>query len=168
MCCIAWQALDTHQFKLSSFPLLFCIMPVSQHETALSRGRIPPYLRHHFNDLLGLLLGSCSHRGQTNSWFLMLLPQILIHHMQFNWCRPSNVLLSSLFKSLLQHYNSFYMFVHPTVLFHAPPATDPVAELPSSEFYEMSGFWPGQFLEISDNLLLLPQQIVYPISRFTA
>ncbi len=60
------------------------------------------------------------------------------------------------------------MVVCPTVLYHAPPVTDPVAELPSSEFYELSGFWPGQFLEISDNLLLLPQQIVCPISRCTA
>jgi hypothetical protein len=143
-------------------------MPVSQHETTLSRGRIPPYLHRHFNDLLGLLLDSCSRRGQTNSRLLMLSPHILIHHMQFNQRRSSNVLLSSLFQSLLQHYYSFDMFVHHTVVFHAPPVTDPVAELPSSDFYELSGFWPGQFMEISDNLLLLPQQIVCPISRCTA
>jgi hypothetical protein len=30
------------------------------------------------------------------------------------------------------------MFCHPTVLFHAPPVVDSVAELPSSEFYELS------------------------------
>jgi len=143
-------------------------MPVPQHETALSRGRIPPHLRRHFNDLLGLLLESCSCKGRTNSRILILSPQILIHHMPFNQRRSSNVLLSSLFQSLLQHYFSFDMFNRHTVLFHAPPVTDPVAELPSSEFYELSGFRPGRFQEISDNLLLLPQHIFCPISRCTA
>jgi hypothetical protein len=42
-------------------------MPVHQHETALSRGRIPPYLRRYLNDLLCLLLDSPSRRGRTNS-----------------------------------------------------------------------------------------------------
>ncbi len=37
---------------------------------------------------------------------------------------------------------------------------DPVAELLSSEFYEMRGFWPGQLIEICENLALIPDRIV--------
>jgi hypothetical protein len=95
-------------------------------------------------------------------------PQILIQHLQFNRRRSTHALLSSLFQSYFNHYCSYDMVCRPTVLFHAPPVVDPVAELPSSEFYELSGFWPGQFMEISDNLLLIPQQIVCPQSRCTA
>jgi hypothetical protein len=99
---------------------------------------------------------------------VMLSPQILIYHMQFNRHCGSNLLLSSIFQSLINHYYSFDMFIRPTVLFHAPPLVDPVAELPSSEFYELSGFWPGQFLEISENLLLIPEQIICPVTRCKA
>jgi hypothetical protein len=52
------------------------------------------------------------------------------------------------------------MFVCPTILLEQPPLVDPVAELPSSEFYEMCGFWPGQFIEICENFALIPVKIV--------
>jgi hypothetical protein len=60
------------------------------------------------------------------------------------------------------------MFVRPTVLFEQPPLLDPVAELPSSEFYAICVFWPGQLQEISDNLLLIPERIAYPRTWCTA
>jgi hypothetical protein len=46
---------------------LSCLrMPISQDESALSRGRIPPYLRRYMNDLLRLLLDNRSHRARIN------------------------------------------------------------------------------------------------------
>jgi hypothetical protein len=51
------------------------------------------------------------------------------------------------------------MFVYPIVLFEQAPLVDLVAELPSSEFYEMCGFYPGQLTEICDNLVLIPNRI---------
>jgi hypothetical protein len=60
------------------------------------------------------------------------------------------------------------MFIRPTVLFEIPPLQDPIAELPASEFYKLCGFWPGQFEEIANNLLLIPDQIVCSTTRCSA
>jgi hypothetical protein len=45
---------------------------------------------------------------------------------------------------------------------------DPVAELPATEFYELAGFWPGQFVEVSENLVLIPDRIICPMTYCTA
>jgi hypothetical protein len=46
------------------------------------------------------------------------------------------------------------------VLFQYPPLQDPITEIPSLEFYELCGFWPGQFEEIANNLSQIPDRIV--------
>ncbi len=54
------------------------------------------------------------------------------------------------------------MSVRPTVLVQVHPVQDPVNEFPASEFYELSGFWPGQFTKIVNNLSLIPDRVVCP------
>jgi hypothetical protein len=60
------------------------------------------------------------------------------------------------------------MYIRPTALFDLPPLTDPVNESLSAEFYELSGFWPGQFIEIVDHLVLIPETIICPTKCCTA
>ncbi len=48
------------------------------------------------------------------------------------------------------------------------PLVDPVVELPATEFYKLAGFWPGQFVEVSDNLVLFPDRIICPTTCCTA
>jgi hypothetical protein len=60
------------------------------------------------------------------------------------------------------------MSVRPTVLFQEHPVRDPVNDFPASDFYELSGFWPGQFTEIVDNLSLIPDRVVCAETRCVA
>ena len=48
------------------------------------------------------------------------------------------------------------MFVRPTILFQDPPLQNPVEEIPSATFYQVTGFWPAQIEEIMENLTLIP------------
>ena len=143
-------------------------MPVSQAETALSRGRIPSYLRRQFHILISLLLDRRARRSRLFSRLSLSSPQMLRIVVQYNRQRSTSRLLSSLFMSLFHHYYSYDMYVRPTVLFNVLPLDEPINELPSSEFYELSGFWPGQLKEILENLTLIPERIVCPITRCAA
>jgi hypothetical protein len=42
---------------------------------------------------------------------------------------------------------------------------NPVEELPAAPCYQHTDFWPGQFEEIVDSLLLLPDIIVCPAAQ---
>jgi len=143
-------------------------MPVSQDETALSRGRLPSYVRRQAVHLLSLLLSNKATISRSHTRLCMVSPRLLFLHAMYNHHRSTSLLISTIFRAFYEHFYSFDMFVRPTVLFEQPPLLDPVAELPSSEFYEMCGFWPGQFQEISDNLLLIPERIACPRTRCTA
>jgi hypothetical protein len=44
---------------------------------------------------------------------------------------------------------------------------DPVAALPATEFYRLAG-WLGQFVEVSDNLVLIPDRFICPTTPCTA
>jgi len=37
------------------------------------------------------------------------------------------------------------MNLHPTLLFHNPPFDSPVKAFTAATFYQLTGFWPGQF-----------------------
>ncbi len=94
-------------------------MPVSQHEMALSRDRLPIYLRLYVHHLVSLLLDRRWNRARavTRLKFIFLSP----HFMQkfiLNHCQRSSFdLLGILFNALYFHYYSFNMFIRPTVLF---------------------------------------------------
>jgi hypothetical protein len=60
------------------------------------------------------------------------------------------------------------MNVRPTILFHDPPMENPVEELPAATFFQLTGFWPGQFEEAINNLLLLPDTIACPATLSTS
>jgi hypothetical protein len=52
------------------------------------------------------------------------------------------------------------MVLRPTTLFGEPPVLNPLQEYSSHRFYQLTGFWPDQFVEVADNLLLIPDVIV--------
>ena len=138
-------------------------MPVSEHETAPSRGRFPSYLRRQVNDLLCLLLQQRARRGRRLLQSQMLSPSLRALFLTSNHQR-SSTLLNSLFQSTFHHYYSYDMHVRPTILFQDAPLEDPVEELPAATVFQLSGFWPGQFTEVSNNLLLVPDTIICPIT----
>ena len=140
-------------------------MPVSQHETALSRGRLPTYMRRHVHHLVGLLLGRRNSRARNISRFRLLPPQYVLSFMSTLLRGRRSDLLSSLYSTLYFHYYSYDMFVRPTILFQDPPLQNPVEEIPSATFYQVTGFWPGQFKEIVENLTLIPDRIVCQMTR---
>jgi hypothetical protein len=49
----------------------------------------------------------------------------------------------------------------PTILFEGFPVQNPVDEFSSYGFYQECGFWPSQFQEVIDNLILLPDNILH-------
>jgi hypothetical protein len=57
------------------------------------------------------------------------------------------------------------MVLRPTTLFREPPVVNPLQEYSSHRFYQLCGFWPDQFTEVIDNLLLIPDIIVCDRSR---
>jgi hypothetical protein len=57
---------------------------------------------------------------------------------------------------LYYHQTSYDMVLRPTTLFREPPVVNPLQEYSSHRFYQLSGFWPDQLIEVADNLLLLP------------
>lgn len=147
-------------------------MPVSQHETALSRGRIPSYLRRQYYQLLLLLMEGGAQRNrrcrllsQFSVTWSASLNHSLVMAMEYSSQRSSSRFLNSLTMALYNHCTSYDMHVRPTLLFDHLPFDDPIAELVPTEFYELSGFWPDQFTEIINNLTLLPERIVCPITR---
>jgi hypothetical protein len=100
--------------------------------------------------------------------FVLALNVADCYVMQYKHQRLSSHLLHSLLMSLYNHYYSYDMYIRPTVLFDLPPVTDPDNELLPSEFYELSGFWPGQFIEIVDHLILSSEIIICPTTSCTA
>jgi len=50
------------------------------------------------------------------------------------------------------------MVVRPTILFEGFQVQIPVDEFSSYGFYQECGFWPSQFQEVIDNLILLPDK----------
>ena len=65
-----------------------------------------------------------------------------------------------LLDTVYHHHTSYDMNVRPTILFRDAPMENPVEELPAAIFYQLTGFWPGQFEEIINNLLVLPDTFV--------
>ena len=143
-------------------------MPVSEHETAPSRGRFPSYLRRQVNDLLCLLLQQRARQGRRLLQSQMLSPSLKALFLTSNHHRCSSTLLNSLFQATFHHCYSYDMRVWPTILFQDAPLEDPVEELPAATFFQLSGFWPGQLTDVSNNLLLIPDTIICPITRCRA
>ncbi len=68
--------------------------------------------------------------------------------------------MSDLMRMLYYHQTSYDMVLRPTTLFGEPPVVNPLQEYSSHRFYQLTGFWPSQFMEVADNLLLIPDVIV--------
>jgi hypothetical protein len=113
-------------------------------------------------------LNARGRRLQLNSRLSLVSPRLL--RFVLLYCRQKSTarVLYSLFAALYHHYYLFDMFIRPTILFNEGPMEDPVSELPSKEFYELSGFWPYQFREIVDNLHLIPRRITCSVTHYVA
>ena len=142
-------------------------MPVSENETALSRGRVPTYMRRQLNDLMAVLLQSNSSRLRVATLTFFLFDEDILVHLHRRRRRHRDMILS-LFMVMQNHYTSYDMVVWPTLLFRDPPIVNPIEELTPYRFYQNSGFWPDQFLEISQNLILIPDVIVCDRTRCSA
>ncbi len=125
-------------------------MPVSQHKTTLSNGRLPTYMRHHVHHLVDLLLGRRSRRASNIGRLSLLSPQYIQRFMPMS--------LHSWRSDRLSY--SYDKFVRLKILFQGPSLQNPVEEIPSAKFYQVTGFWPRQFEEwIVENLKLIPERM---------
>lgn len=115
-------------------------MPVSENETALSRGRVPTYMRRQLNDLMAVLLRTNSSRLQVATLTFFLFDEDILVHLHRRRRRHRDM-ISSLFMVMQNHYTSYDMVVRPTVLFRDPPIVNPIEELTPYRFYQNSGFW---------------------------
>ncbi len=143
-------------------------MPVTQDETALSREHIPSHLHHLLQQIRCMFPNAQGRRLQLNAHLSLISPWLLGSLLLY--CHPKSTAreLYSPFASLYQHYYSFDMFIRLTILFNEQPMEDPMNELPPTEFYELSGFWPYQFWEIVDNLHLIPRRITCSVTHCVA
>jgi len=53
-----------------------------------------------------------------------------------------------LFDTVYHHYTTYDMNIRPTILFHDPPVENPVEEHPAATFFQLTGFWSGQFEDV--------------------
>ncbi len=109
---------------------------------------MPTYLRRQLIDLLAVMLQSNASRNRHRS-----------RHRMIN---------SSLFMVMHNHYTSYDMVMRLMVLFRNPPMANPMEELTSYNFYHYYGFWPDQFIEICNNLILIPNVVIFDHTRCSA
>jgi hypothetical protein len=146
-------------------------MVVSEHETTLSRGRIPTYLRLCFLQLNRLLLEHSSRNRRDDLWLVNAgvgARSFCCFFIRRQSRRCQMQLLNQLLFSNYNHVCSYDMSCRPVVQHSDPPIQNPVEELTSYHFYQSSGFWPDQFTEVLENLTLIPDVIQCPRSRSTA
>ena len=143
-------------------------MPISENETAISRGRIPTYMRRSLIDFLSVILGSNARCRRISNLLLQNCSLVsslsAIMHLHRSRSRQRE-LLQQLLMAMYNHYSSYDMFLRPTVLFPDPPFDDPVEAFTSYQFYQNTGFWPDQFMEVKNNLTLIPDVIRCQQSR---
>jgi len=139
-------------------------MPVSEDETALTRGRIPCYMRRQIFELMSTAMDRTSQRSCLR--LFLNHPGLLSRHRRSR--RRNRRLLEDIYGLLYYHYTSYDMVVRPTILFEGFPVQNPVDEFSSYGFYQECGFWPSQLQEVIDNLILLPDNIVCQRTRVRA
>jgi hypothetical protein len=66
------------------------------------------------------------------------------------------------------HHSSYDMVHRPTTFFQQQPVVNPLAEFSAHRFYQLCGFWPDQFEEVVDYLLLIPERITCERTRCSA
>jgi hypothetical protein len=98
-----------------------------------------------------MFLNVWGRRLQLNARLSLVSPQLLGFLLLYCCHKSTSRVLYSLFSSLYYHFYSFDM-----ILFNEQPMEDPVNDLTSTEFYELSSFWPAWFREVVDNLHLIP------------
>jgi hypothetical protein len=137
-------------------------MPISENETAISQGRIPIYMHRSLIDFVAVILGANARCQRISNLLLQncsLVPS-LSAIMHLHHCRShQRELLQQLLMAMYNHYSSYDMFLPPTVLFPDPPFDDPVEAFTSYQYYQNTGFCPDQFMEVKNNLTLIPDVI---------
>jgi hypothetical protein len=69
---------------------------------------------------------------------------------------------------LYYQQTSYDIVLRPTTLFGEPAVINPLQEYSSHRFYQLTGFWPDQFVETADNLLFIPDVMVCDRTRCSA
>jgi hypothetical protein len=137
-------------------------MPVSENETAMSRGRVPSYLRRQMSQFMSSLL--CRRRRFAEAQLVLLQRNGSFSSFQIAFFsqynrRRQRQLLCDMMSMLYYHYISYDMVHRPVTLFQQQPVENPMEEFSCHCFYQLCGFWPDQFEEVSNNLLLIPERI---------
>jgi hypothetical protein len=82
--------------------------------------------------------------------------------------RRRRQLLRDMMAMFYYHHSSYDMVHRPTTIFQHQPVMNPLAEFSAHRFYQLCGFWPDQFEEVADNLLLIPEHITCERTRCTS
>jgi len=131
-------------------------MPVSENESAKTRGRVPSYLRRQMSQFMSLLL--CRRQNSAEAQHILLQSNGSFSSFQIAFfsrysCHYQWQLLCDMMFLLYYHYISCDMVNRPVTLFQQQPVENPLEEFSCHHFHQLCGFWPDQFEEVSNNLL---------------
>ena len=127
---------------------------VTEVETAKSRGRIPAHDFPMQQTLLTQISKRISKRIKLRRLLMKLrLPYVVWKNV------GKTIFYQELTEAIYRHYYSYNKLSRPMVHYDAERMEEPWYELNNNEFYERFGFWKEQFMEVINNLVLMPQEI---------
>ena len=127
---------------------------VSENETAESRGRISA---HDFPLQINLC-NNLSSRMQKKIKLKRLLMRLGLPYQVWRNLSKHDF-YHAVSNGIHRHYYSYNKLSRPIPVYQGDRMNEPRVELNENMFYEAFGFWKVQFLEIVDNLILMPIEI---------
>jgi hypothetical protein len=123
---------------------------VSELDCAFHRGRIPAHLlRDVFKIRLILHLNKAS---GSRHWYHML-------ELVFFFQQSSGTIAANIYNNMICcHFMTYGKFSRPFVYYELPKVVTP-DNFSKYMYYQMTGFWPEQITEISNELSLIPAAI---------
>ena len=136
---------------------------VTEDETAASRGRIPP---HDFNVQLEM----------SKQLADRIIPKIKLRRLLRKVRLPYDILKKlnghalymEISSAIHRHYYSYNKLSRPIPVYDKERMEEPWIELSEYIFYDSFGYYKSQFIEIINNLVLLPDKIEAYNSRAVA
>ena len=126
----------------------------NENDTITTRGRIPTHEVHLFRKMLNSLL--------INKRKKQLLCRRLGYKYAKMRTRNYESMENYLFELFNNHHYSYDKNTRPKKHYTLPPLNrhDIFNEFTSHDFYYLSGFWPDQFNEIVNAMVLIPDKII--------
>ena len=136
---------------------------VNEDETAASRGRIPVY---DFPIQMQMCAYLCKRISSRVKMRRLLLRVGLPYRILCKLGKPD--LYQQIVVAIHRHYYSYNKLSRPVPVYDAERMEEPWKELNEVVFYESFGFWKSQFIEVVNNLSLMPRVIGASNSRAKA